>query len=147
MTEEHTYWTWVLERWFYDKEKRILRLAQIPSVYIDWIAPRIVSKMAHAQGTGRHSREEVLGLMGEDLRAVSEFLGQKNFLMGDRPCEVDCAVFGQLSQMKWQCPSSVSDLVDKTFPNLGQYCERMKDTFWPDWDDCTTRGGTQTAVN
>ena len=25
------------------------------------------------------------------------------------------------------------------------YCERMKCTFWPDWVECTTQGGTTTA--
>ena len=32
------------------------------------------------------------------------------------------------------------------FPNLGQYCERMKDEFWPDWDECITHGNTRKAT-
>ena len=30
--------------------------------------------------------------------------------------------------------------------NLSDYCERMKDRIWPDWDDCITHGGTRTAT-
>ena len=32
------------------------------------------------------------------------------------------------------------------FPRLVAYCERMKDTFWPDWTDCTTQGGKVKAT-
>ena len=28
--------------------------------------------------------------------------------MGDQPCEQDCAIFGQLAQINWQLPCSVS---------------------------------------
>ena len=30
--------------------------------------------------------------------------------------------------------------------NLGDYCERMKERFWPDWDECITHGGTKEAT-
>nr|KAG5686194.1 hypothetical protein BaRGS_012412 [Batillaria attramentaria] len=53
---------------------------------------------------GRHSREEVLEIARKDLTAIADFIGQKKFLMGDEPCETDCAVFGQLSQLYWHCP-------------------------------------------
>ena len=32
------------------------------------------------------------------------------------------------------------------FPNLSEWCDRMKDKFWPDWDDCITHGGTRVAT-
>ena len=32
------------------------------------------------------------------------FPGSKKYLMGDQPCEQDCAIFGQLSQLYWQLP-------------------------------------------
>ena len=28
-------------------------------------------------------------------------------------------------------------------PNLVKYCERMKETFWPDWDEYITHGNTK----
>lgn len=32
--------------------------------------------------------------------------GEKAFLMGDEPSEVDCTVFGFLAQLKWNYPGS-----------------------------------------
>ena len=32
------------------------------------------------------------------------FVGNKSFLMGEDPSEVDCTVFGMLSQILWHSP-------------------------------------------
>ena len=77
--------------------------------------------------------------------------------MGDKPTEVDCAMFGMLSQFLWNTPGSpfeqllqgnlqfqcfVSTIYKNLsisageFNNLKIYCELMKKTFWPDWDCC-----------
>jgi hypothetical protein len=146
MLEVNSYWPWVLERWYYDKEKIILRHVSCVSRYlIYWGFPQRFFNQAQGHGIGRHSREDLLLILQRDLRAISDFLGEKKFMMGDGVSEVDCACFGQLAEMKWQCPDSVRLLVDQTYPNISQYCDRMKDLVWPDWDDCTTRGGTQDA--
>ena len=31
-------------------------------------------------------------------------------------------------------------------PNLVEYCERIKDTYWPDWDEYITHGRTRPAL-
>jgi hypothetical protein len=59
-----------------------------------------------AQGIGRHSKEDAIKIMCDDLRAMSKFLGSKPFLLGDEPCEDDAAVFGQLAEIVWCCPDS-----------------------------------------
>ncbi len=80
--------------------------------------------------------------------------------MGDKATEVDCAMFGMLSQFLWNMPGSPfeqllqgkienlnnysDDVITLTltfkkpgeFNNLKVYCERMKETYWPDWDRC-----------
>ena len=38
---------------------------------------------------------------------LSIIKGEKKFILGDEPNEVDCAVFGQLSQVKWHVPDTV----------------------------------------
>ena len=30
--------------------------------------------------------------------------GEKQFMLGEEPTELDCAIFGQLSQVKWHVP-------------------------------------------
>ncbi len=90
------------------------------------------------QGIGRHSREEVLRVAIDDLRAVSVFLGDKPFLMGDQPSTVDCTIFGFLVGIIFNSgPSNaIAAAVREDFPNLRQYTLRIKEKYWQDWDDC-----------
>nr|KAG5686191.1 hypothetical protein BaRGS_012409 [Batillaria attramentaria] len=40
----------------------------------------------------------------------------------------------------------VMSVFTEEFPTLVAYCERMRSKFWPDWDECTTHGGTREAT-
>lgn len=148
MFEENTYWGWALFRWYYDPEMKALSVFKYPKFIVwftkKWLA-REVKKVADAHGIGRHSKEEVYSIMYADLKALSDYLGKKKFLFGDKPCEMDCAIFGQLAQMYWHCFGNPPETAIKEFPILIDYCDRMKDTIWPDWDKCITHGGTQKA--
>ena len=88
-----------------------------------------------AQDIGRHSETEVVNMTKENLRAVSLILGSRKFLLGDEPCEDDCAVFGVLAQGLWANPGCPYErLMNEELTNLRDYCVRMKETFWPDWE-------------
>lgn len=76
--------------------------------------------------------------------------------MGDKSTELDCALFGMLAQCVWNMPGSPmeqlinsekrslfmyvpfvnSSYLPGEFHNLKLFCERMKEKFWPDWDEC-----------
>ncbi|KAK3609001.1 hypothetical protein CHS0354_003900 [Potamilus streckersoni] len=138
MVEENTYWTAILTRWLYFREesRRTLFPKNVPKLFM-WWKGRNLRQMAHGQGMGRHSQAEVTQIMKNDLQALSNFLGTNAFFMGDKPTEVDCAIFGQLVQIKWNCP----DFEGKKYllevcGNLSDYCDRMKEKFWPDWEEC-----------
>ncbi|XP_078325126.1 failed axon connections homolog [Crassostrea virginica] len=150
MVDEHLYWTLLLYRWNYDIQHGIDIRKLMNLNYIPWPLFRFESYMltstAYSQGVGRHSEEEVQQVMEEDLQALSKFLGKKKFLLGDRTCSADCAVFGMLAQFHWHSYGSEAVKVYKKFPNLGDYCERMKEEFWSDWDDCITHGWTREAT-
>lgn len=91
--------------------------------------PLVVKKLkgqAQGQGMGLHTEAEVIEMSVKDLRAISNFLGKflfsccfsflkvlsisrkgtKQFLMGDKAIEANCAVFGILSQLPRNCPGS-----------------------------------------
>ncbi|XP_050389124.1 failed axon connections homolog, partial [Patella vulgata] len=109
---------------------------------------KLVKKQAEAHGIGRHSYEEMVGIEEGDLRAMSEFLGTKSFFFGHKPCETDCALFGQLSQLRWQLPNTKGEyFVNEKYTNLRDYCDRMKATFWPDWNNCITHVGKSKNQN
>ncbi|KAI0222593.1 Failed axon connections-like [Lamellibrachia satsuma] len=147
MTEEHLYWCGALWKWVYDTDWTFLKEAIPVSGFMLMLISWSVRKATHGQGLGRHSQEEVMTIGQADLKALSDFLGNKKFFMGDKPSEVDCAIFGLLAIIYWHLPRSpLEDYMKEELPNLGEYCETMKQTFWPDWEECITRGGTYTPT-
>jgi glutathione S-transferase len=67
---------------------------------------------------------------------VSILLGDKSFLLGDKPSTIDCTLFGHLVQFLYvplDFPQKA--FLRKECPNLVEYVDRMKRTFWPDWDE------------
>ncbi|XP_046373448.1 failed axon connections homolog [Haliotis rufescens] len=136
------------------KLETYLRMARIPyqsqgasfNIFL-WTIRRHNKKQTWNQGHGRHTEEEIVEMMNKDIQSLSDFVGRKRFLMGDEPSEADCSVFGMLSQTYWQFyGSGYENLIKDRYPNLASYCERMKDAFWPDWDQCITHGGTREAT-
>jgi len=69
-------------------------------------ACKLIRTNAWCQGIGRLKEEDVLHIMGDDLRALSTILGNKKFILGEDASEVDCAVFGMLVQALWCSPGS-----------------------------------------
>ncbi|XP_002731577.1 failed axon connections homolog [Saccoglossus kowalevskii] len=141
MTEENLYWTLVYSRWVADNQQRLkpfLKNSFVISILMKMIR-RSVKKSLYAQGIGRHTEDEIYSIADKDLRALSTFLGDKAFMFGDQPCEEDCAIFGMLAQLVWCLPDSVQeDLSKGDCKNLQEYCYRMKERFWPDWEQCIT---------
>jgi len=147
MVEEHLYWTFGYFRWVSDKEKKIVKLGIPAPRFVYWLIVRNVRQALHGQGIGRHTKEEIRHIMLTDLQALADYLGNKPFIMGQTPCEVDCSVFGLLSQLIWHATDDVlTNVVQEKFPTLYSYTLRMKERFWPDWDDCITHGGTREAT-
>lgn len=146
MLEENTFWAVTLDRWLFDKESTGLRLVKLHPIGIFFLR-RLVKKSTYYHGIGRHSKEEVYHILDLDLKSLSEFLGKKKFLLGDEPCQADASVFGQLGQIYWHgFGNPCYTVYFKKYKNLCDYCERMKDKFWPDWEQCITKGGTQKAT-
>jgi len=140
MMEEHFYWGLVLSRWVYNKGKSIPDIMEFPLI-LRLMIPRICKKLERAsfdQGMGRHTKAEVYEMGLKDLRALSTLLGGKTFFAGDTPTEIDCAMFGMLAQIIWNVPVSdpFHQICNGECVNLKEFCLRMKETFWPDWNRC-----------
>ncbi|GAB1608546.1 failed axon connections homolog [Argonauta hians] len=136
MTEESLYWTAVLSRWVFSSSNPFHWMNFRMPFFIFWGIRSEMKKQTYAQGYGRHTPDEVEHIAMADLQALSDFLGQKDFLMGKEPCEYDCAVFGMVSCFR-QMPNNsffTKFLKENKFPNLKAYFNRMKDLYWPDWE-------------
>ncbi|PIO64158.1 hypothetical protein TELCIR_14225 [Teladorsagia circumcincta] len=92
-----------------------------------------------AQGMGRNTPEEVVILAKKDLDAMSMFLGNKKFFFGDKPVTLDCTMFGHLSQFLYTplFTPEIKTYMEQNTPNLVAFVTRMKETYWPDWEEAT----------
>lgn len=120
--------------------------------------PSRLRKTLEAQGLGRLPTDTITAITTQDLKDLSVLLGEKRFILGDEVCEVDCALFGFLSQCLWAMPGSPFhnlmengwliycfilvfqyNMIPSTFAeltNLKEYCFRIKKMLWQDWGEC-----------
>ena len=90
-------------------------------------------------GMGRHTEQEIYGIAERDLLSVSEILGDKQFLFGDKPCLADAAVFAFIVGCAWDIPESpIAQLTRSKAKNLDKHAQRMKEMYYPDWDAIMT---------
>ncbi len=106
MAEEHLYFHIVLDRWGNDEVWPILRemfFNGIPALIRKPASSAIrksVLKGINAQGIGRFSQNERLDRVERDLEAISAYLWQSPFLLGDQPTAADMSVGPMLAAMR-----------------------------------------------
>jgi len=138
LLENHLYWGIALWRWVYDGARNLSDIQLLPTKTLDMIPSvcRTVEQAAWFHGLGKKAPRDVIEAVCEDLQALSDFLGEKKFFLSDEiVCEVDCTAFSMLAQMLWNMDGSPYNFALKeSFPNLTEFCWRMRNKFWPDWD-------------
>ena len=100
LCEDHLYFAILEARWL-DRDNFRNGVATMFSV-IPAPARPIVRAMLVRQnagrlrghGIGRHSKEDITRLAVRDIDALATLLGDKPYLMGDRPCGADATMFG-----------------------------------------------------
>lgn len=139
--EEYTYWLNVHTRWsifFEDMLTQILNVSRWVVSFMKIVRKPKIERTTYTVGIGRHSDEEVHKMMVNDLRMFADILGTKKYIMGDKVTETDCAAFGVLSQIRWCTPESDPGhqlLTSGELKNVIDYLDRIKDTYWMDWED------------
>ena len=139
MLEESTYWNIVYTRWVDEAGWRAyvpVLETMLPVILGNVMLPVLRRKMfktLHAQGTGRHTFEEVQKLGKDDVTALATILDNKKYLLGDAPTSFDAAVYAFLVGI-------IAFPVDSDFKqhtlsqgNLVEYCARIKSRFFSTW--------------
>uniref|UniRef100_A0A914XF72 Glutathione S-transferase n=1 Tax=Plectus sambesii TaxID=2011161 RepID=A0A914XF72_9BILA len=114
-------------------------LKWVPKVVTDiaamFIKPTVVQKL-HAQGFGRLTREEQIEQARLDMQAIADVMGKNKFVLGDEPHTVDFTLFGHFATF-YYLPFDIvpKRMMRNEFPTLLAHMERMKERFWPDWND------------
>jgi glutathione S-transferase len=137
MCEDHLYWAIVYERWmddenfdagprhFFDEVPALMR------PFVIFMVRRQIRRNLKGQGFGRHSGEEVALLAARSIDHIAAFLGDKPFLMGDKPCGADAIVFSAVSGLLcdvFECPSREAAEKHK---NLVAYRDRLMAQYFP----------------
>ncbi|XP_068691115.1 failed axon connections homolog [Montipora foliosa] len=141
MLESNTYWTMVHARWvdIYGAEVREMLFGRffLPMKYVvRFMAQRKIKNYLWSHGIGRHTPQEMYGIAERDLLALSEILGKKDFLFGDKPCLADAALFSFIVACNWAMPDCPMAILVKTkAQNLEEHAHRMKELYYPDWDE------------
>lgn len=94
---------------------------------------REVRAAMRAQGVARHSDAEIVELGLKSLTALSEILGDKPFLFGDRPCGADATALAMLSALYTPVFPCALQAKAEEFANLVAYADRLMTLFYPDF--------------
>ncbi|QFY44830.1 glutathione S-transferase family protein [Candidatus Methylospira mobilis] len=104
MIDEHLYWVLVHARWALEHNANTLNklfFGGIPFPLNKVVACRArndVRQALYKQGIGRLSDDEIAEKGNLDLKALSDFLGVKDYFFGDKPTTLDITAYGILSQ-------------------------------------------------
>ncbi|MFJ4289877.1 glutathione S-transferase C-terminal domain-containing protein [Cupriavidus sp. NPDC089707] len=139
LMEDHLYWAVARVRWLdqanFDRgPAQFFRGVPAP---VRGLAERLVrykvKKTLWGQGLGRHSDEELVALASKGITSIADILGDKRYLMGDKPCGADATLFAFAGSLL--CP--VFDTPIRTAAeghvNLVAYMERMRAEFYPEF--------------
>ncbi|KAK3859174.1 hypothetical protein Pcinc_034686 [Petrolisthes cinctipes] len=103
---------------------------------------RRAAKKVRAHGIGVHKPEEIEEFGHNDLTVLSDLLGDKQFFFGDNPSTLDVVAFANLAQVAFmdkEVSYSLRDWMTENCSNLVEFCNRIKERAFPDWDEmCNT---------
>jgi len=139
MIEHHVYWALVGARWV-DPDN----FARGPAHFFDGAPEHRREKLREdaqfrvaenylLSGLGRHAPDEDIDLAMRSLLALSVQLGDRPYLMGDKPCGTDATAFGVLAGIL--TPFFASQLRERAaqFDNLVSYVDRMMLQYYPEF--------------
>jgi len=137
LVEEHLYFILVYSRWVDPMgwaDFKDLFFAPAPALIRGFIAKKVrklVVENLRGQGIARHTHKEVYKKGADDLKALSEFLGDKPYFCGDQPGLTDASAYGLLANIHFSpVGGDLPDLLN-SHGNLVQFVERMKKQYWP----------------
>ena len=140
MCENHLYWIEVSYRWgieenfnkgprhFFDDVPEAIREKIVSDMFENAKGARF------AHGIGRFNYDEITEFGKQDVAALSDLMGDNNFILGNEVCGYDAMVFAMLWGVSTDYfDSPLNDYV-KSKTNLKNYLKRMKDLYFPEFD-------------
>ncbi|XP_015929788.1 failed axon connections [Parasteatoda tepidariorum] len=150
MLNNHT--SWVMRWWRYSHPGEFLKAAQmdikrtlnskLPKGLLQFffkLGFKSNIKRTIGHGVGRHNSDEIYEFGKKDLKALSEYLAEKPYFFGEEPHLLDCVAFSHLCQFVYVPFGGMKEYLESDCTNLLSFVERMKERYWPDWEEiCKT---------
>jgi glutathione S-transferase len=86
---------------------------------------RKVERTLKLQGLGRHTGGEQADLAIADINTLAALIGDKAFLMGEKPCGADATVFAFVASFLTPVFDTPIRTAAERHPNLAAYKERI----------------------
>ncbi len=136
LIEENLYWALVYSRWIDENNwpaTRGIYFSELPPIInmlVPIIARRSVTQSLKGHGMGRHTASEIYQIGAMDLKALSDFLADKPFFMGEQPTTLDASAYSLLANVLNETLSSpLRDRAEK-LENVVAYCDRMHQKYY-----------------
>jgi glutathione S-transferase len=132
--EEALYFVGLYQRWVPDEGYRATsaEFAKFVPKLIIPLVRRMQRKKLYEQGTGRHTFDEVMAMGIADWDAISGTLGDKPFLLGDKPRIVDAGLYGFLEgTLSFPVDTPLRAHV-RSKANLVAFRDRIRAQWWKD---------------
>jgi glutathione S-transferase len=135
LIDENLYWVLVYSRWgdpinwpktkaaYFDELPAPLRL------FVPNLARKSTFKSLVGHGMGKHTPAEIYEIGCRDVIALSDFLDDKTFMLGEQPTSIDANVYAIISNILWAPITSPLQACALNLPNLGSYCDHIKAKF------------------
>jgi glutathione S-transferase len=129
--EESLYFVLLWSRWGDDAGWDVMRphIEKIVPAPLRWFVPGLIRKKviasSVAQGTGRHTRDEIYALGKADLEAVAALLGDRPYLLDEQLRTIDVTAYAfHASILLWPRPSPLTETA-RALPGLDSYVKRI----------------------
>ena len=134
--DENLYWCIVWSRWQHEATWQTVKPAFFKGIPfpISYIVPKIIRKKViksiYAQGTGRHSEQEIIEIARKTFVALSDLLADKDYFFGDKVSTFDASAYAFISSFTQVELNNDINTAAKEFKNLVDYADRFKQQYF-----------------
>ncbi len=134
--DENLYWCLVWSRWQHESSWKVVKKAFFKGLPfpISAIVPKMLRKKTikslYAQGTGRHSEQEIIDIANHTFHALSDLLGEKDYFYGDKPSSFDATAYAFLASFTQAKIDNKINSKAKNYQNLVAYSDRITNKYF-----------------
>jgi glutathione S-transferase len=137
MCEDHLYFAMLEARWldraaFRKGVGKMFGVVPLPlRPFAKVMLRRANAARLYGHGLGRLTKSDIARLAVRDIDALAAIMGDRPYLLGDKPCGSDAFVFGIVTSILTPpLDNALRDAMRK-HPNLVAYCDRLTRQFFP----------------